>query len=483
MPIAGIAAGVQASAGLMGLLLGIFPPLLEEYQQFAFNKMPNKLPDLGTAIALKFRDQISESEMADIFKRSGINGQFATQILSMSEELLSIGEYLTLWRRGDLDEGTLNTHLRKLRLSEDGISYAKKVTEFFPAPADLVQFAVREVYTPAVVSKFGQMEDIPKKFIEEAAKAGLPEEQANNYWASHWQLPSAGQGFEMFQRDIIEEPELKMLLKSLDVMPYWRDQLIQLSYSPLTRVDVRRMHDMGILGDEDVKDAYRFRGYSPENAQHMLDFTKQYNSQETTGLTRSSVITAYKRKLLTAAELTEILGQFGYSESVVDFWLKMADLEKELEDIEAQEEDLLNQYRNGSIDLPDVRNALDAADVPSEYVDEIIKTEEQQVSKKVKLPTKADLTDWLELQIIDDVQYSERMTQLGYKEEDILLFLTEFSLTVDTSERKFLPVKTYLRWLTTGIITAELFIKTAGKMRISDEDIDNLILEAGGENE
>jgi len=287
----------------------------------------------------------------------------------------------------------------------------------------------------------------------------------------------------MFQRDIIEEPELKMLLKSLDVMPYWRDQLIQLSYSPLTRVDVRRMHDMGILGDEDVKDAYRFRGYSPENAQHMLDFTKQYNSQETTGLTRSSVITAYKRKLLTAAELTEILGQFGYSESVVDFWLKMADLEKELEDIEAQEEDLLNQYRNGSIDLPDVRNALDAADVPSEYVDEIIKTEEQQVSKKVKLPTKADLTDWLELQIIDDVQYSERMTQLGYKEEDILLFLTEFSLTVDTSERKFLPVKTYLRWLTTGIITAELFIKTAGKMRISDEDIDNLILEAGGENE
>ncbi|GAI55346.1 unnamed protein product, partial [marine sediment metagenome] len=58
---------------------------------------------------------------------------------------------------------------------EDGIQQAKKVTEFFPAPADLVQFAVREVYTPATVAKFGQMEDIPAKFLEECDKCFLYE--------------------------------------------------------------------------------------------------------------------------------------------------------------------------------------------------------------------------------------------------------------------------------------------------------------------
>ena len=116
MPIGGIAAGVQASAGLMGLLLGIYPPLLEEYQQFAFKIAPNKLPDLGTAVALKFREQISGSELESIFKKSGINAQFASGILKMSEELLSIGEYLTLWRRGKITASTLTEILKRKAL-------------------------------------------------------------------------------------------------------------------------------------------------------------------------------------------------------------------------------------------------------------------------------------------------------------------------------------------------------------------------------
>ncbi len=482
MPLAGIAGGVQASAGLMGLLLGIFPPLLEEYQQFAFNAAPNKLPDLGTAVALKFREQITESDMSAIFKKSGINNQFAGQILRMSEQMLSIGEYLTLWRREVITEGTLDVFLRKLRLNDEDIYNAKQVTEFFPTPSDLVQFAVREVYTPDVVSKFGQMEDIPDKFLSEASKAGLPKEQAQNYWAAHWSLPSPGQGFAMFQRDIIDEATLKMLLKSLDIMPYWRDMLVQLSYTPLTRVDVRRMHDMGILDDEGVEDAYRARGYSPENAKNMLDFTKLYNSQETTGLTRASIIKGYKRKLVSRSELQEVLEQFGYAEEVINFWVAMADLELELEEIQAAEDDLLKQYRKGNIDLSEVKQGLVNKDLPEDYVDQVITGEEQKVSEKLRLPTKGDLTDWLELQIIDEVFYSEYMAKLGYQSEDIQLYLTEFSMKQDTSKRKFLTIKTYQRWLKNGIMEESTFRTTGGLMSISADDIDTLILEVAESN-
>ncbi len=482
MPLAGIAGGVQASAGLMGLLLGIFPPLLEEYQQFAFNLAPNKNPDLGTAVALKFREQITESEMTTIFKKSGINNQFAGQILRMSEQMLSIGEYLTLWRREVISEGTLDDMLKKLRLNDVDISNAKQVTEFFPAPSDLVQFAVREVYTPDVVAKFGQMEDIPDKFLSEAKKAGLPKEQAQNYWAAHWSLPSPGQGFAMFQRDIIDEAALKMLLKSLDIMPYWRDMLIKLSYTPLTRVDVRRMHDMGILDDEGVEDAYRARGYSPENAKNMLDFTKLYNSQETTGLTRASIIKGYKRKLVSRSELQDVLEQFGYAEEVINFWIAMADLELELEEIQAAEDDLLKQYRKGNIDLSEVKQGLVNKDLPEDYVEQVITSEEQKGSEKLRLPTKGDLTDWLELQIIDEVFYSEYMAKLGYQSEDIQLYLTEFSMKQDTSKRKFLGIKTYQRWLKNGIMEESTFRATGDMMSISADDIDTLILEVAESN-
>ena len=83
-------------------------------------------------------------------------------------------------------------------------------------------------------------------------KAGLPEEQARNYWAAHWELPSAQMGYAMFQRRIIDHETLVMLLKSLDIMPFWRDKLIEMSYNPLTRVDVRRMYGLGVLSEEEV---------------------------------------------------------------------------------------------------------------------------------------------------------------------------------------------------------------------------------------
>jgi len=473
----GITGGVQASAGILNLLLGIYPPLLEEYQQFAFSKMPNKNPDLGTVVEMYYKGKLSLSELQNVFKAQGIKPAYAEGIADMSRQFLSVGEYLTLWRREEITEGELDGFLRLLRFNDEGILQAKKVSEFFPAPADLVQFAVREVYTPSVIDQFGLMEDIPPEFIKESKKAGLPEEQARNYWGAHWNLPSSGQGFEMFQRDIIKEDTLKLLLKSLDITPFWREQLIKLSYTPLTRVDIRRMHAMDILDDTQTYDAYRYRGYSPVDADSMLKFTKMYNSEDTTGLTRSSVLKAYKKKLLSRGDVNEIFQEFNYAPDVIAFWMDMTDLELELDRIAEREKDLKLQNTKGKIDLGEMKQQLDSEGLPSEYVDQLIDDQEMAQSVKLKLATKQDLTDWLRLQIIDDIFYSDYMKKLGYQPDDILLYLTEFELTADTSERKYLPIKTYQRWLSGGIIDENKFIETAQGMSIEEEDIYNLITE------
>ncbi|GAH93918.1 unnamed protein product, partial [marine sediment metagenome] len=41
----------------------------------------------------------------------------------------------------------------------------------------------------------------------------------------HWSLPSPSQGFEMLHRGVIDEAELNMLLRALDIMPFWREKL------------------------------------------------------------------------------------------------------------------------------------------------------------------------------------------------------------------------------------------------------------------
>ena len=215
MAIGAALSGIATGAGLAQMILGIWPPLAISYQKFAHRPDPQLIPAIGDLIEMRYRGLISIIDYKRYCIENGFGDDFAELYYEAGIRLLSVADYITLWRRGFTSEEELDTKLIALHLDEDEIKNAKKVTEYFPLPADLVRFAVREVYTPAIVEKFGQMEDLPAKFIEEASKAGLPEEQATNFWAAHWELPSPMQGFEMLHRRVIDEDTLKMYSKLL----------------------------------------------------------------------------------------------------------------------------------------------------------------------------------------------------------------------------------------------------------------------------
>lgn len=364
MPVPAVLAGIATGGGLANLLLGIYPPLSTAYSKWSYSKWPNMIPGLGDLIELRYRQGISESEYTTTAGQIGFNESWAGRLYDSGAMLLSAMDYIRLWRRGKLEESALDVQLGKLRLSAATITHLKTVSEYFPSPADLIHLAVREVYTPATVEKFGQLEDLPEKFLTEAAKAGLTKEQAEYAWSGHWLLPSPGQGFEMFQRDVIDESTLSMLLKALDIMPFWRDKLTQIAYATLTRVDVRRMHAMGVLDDTQTFDAYRHQGQSPANAELMLQFTKEYNAEGSKGMTRANVISGYKLGLFDESQLQEYLQAFGYSEEVVTFWVDMASYEKTVSLISASKAELEAQYQRGMISQAE---SIDSAWTPWIY--------------------------------------------------------------------------------------------------------------------
>jgi len=261
-------------------------------------------------------------------------------------------------------------------------------------------------------------------------------------------------------------------------MPYWRDALTQISYNPLTRVDVRRMYGIGTLNEDEVFESYLDGGYSPENAERMTEFTKLYESDETTGLTRSSVMKAYKINLITRERMELFFQSFGYTEEVIAFWLDTADYEKTLDEIEALKDEQIKLYNMGSVDIKEVQIALLSEDLPTEYIDQIVTGIQQNESAKLKLPSRADLENWLKVNIITDVDYTKSMRKLGYRNADILLYLEEITLEIDTSVRKYLGIKVYTGWFISGIIDRETFIQITTGMGYSTEDIDRLLLVA-----
>ncbi|GAI64654.1 unnamed protein product [marine sediment metagenome] len=130
--------------------------------------------------------------------------------------------------------------------------------------------------------------------------------------------------------------------------------------------------------------------------------------------------------------------------------------------------------------MEEIRTLLDYKGLPAAFVEEAIKEVTEKPSEKIKMPTRTDLERWLLAQIIDDAIYSSSMKGLGYRQKDIENYLTEITLKVDTSIRKYLPIKTYQGWLSKDILSTDDFSRIAGEMKISEEDIGRLIIEVKG---
>jgi len=178
--------------------------------------------------------------------------------------------------RRDPSLSNLDTELRRIGIHPNYNDLYKELAYQIPPVADIITMAVREAFTPEIARRFGQYQDLPPEFVEWVGKKGLSKDWAERYWAAHWSLPSPQQGFEMLHRGVIGEADVNMLMRALDIMPFWRDKLIQIAYRPLSRVDVRRMFALGVLDVSGVRRAYTDIGYNDYNADLMTQFTIRY---------------------------------------------------------------------------------------------------------------------------------------------------------------------------------------------------------------
>jgi len=467
-----------AGGAILQNLIESYPPYITGLARKTYPEMPNVLPPVADLVAMRYKNVINSGKFSEAAKELGLSGEWSEGVYDAARRMLDARDYVTAWRREKISEPELDTALEQLQVSREDIDRFKTTTEFYPSAIDIVRFAVREVYKETQVKKYGMDQDDDDEYYAAAKMAGLPRDIAADFWKAHWDLPSPQQGFEMLHRGEIEMPELIDLLRALDVMPYWREKLTQIAYRPYTRVDVRRMHAREILSDSETLDAYKDLGYDDEKAQRMLEFTQSYNSDETKGVTRSAIVSAYKKGIISAGDLKGYLGELGYNESVVQFWVDTAEYEKAQDEIEERKQNLLMKYRLGAITKQQLAMDLGIGGVSSAYVDEQLRQIDSQDAQKLKMPSRTDVTDWLKLGIIDADRFNTYMLNLGYRREDIINYLTEVALEQDTDQVRYLGVATYVRWLKKGIINTDEFLQIAGAMNLRQDDIEGYLIEA-----
>jgi hypothetical protein len=343
----------------------------------------------------------------------------------------STSDIISFQLRQDPSLSELIPELRKIGIHPDYFSLYKELAQLIPPVGDIITMAVREAFTPDIAARFGQYEDFPSALAEWGAKKGLSEEWCKRYWAAHWNLPSPQQGFEMLHRGVITQDELNMLLRALDVMPFWRSRLTAIAYNVLTRVDIRRMYNIGVLSEGDVETAYKEAGYNERDAKRLTEFTVRLAKQTISKFDSGDVISAYADRKIDYGKASELLSELGIKSSDIPVILKQADYKKQWSLIEAQVKGIRNLYKKQTYTKEQTESELSKLGIDSAQIAAYINQWYYEVkAEEPKLWTTAQTLSFLKKGIITKTRANEELVLLGYTAERIKAYLE--SVTVVT---------------------------------------------------
>lgn len=426
----GIFTVVMVAAAAIPLVMRVSQASAEVMMQEFGSNLPYQILSPGDVSAAYRRGFIGEDAAIETIRKQGFKIADAWTILHLSEQVPDLDVMLTLLNRGDVSAGEVVNGIRQRGFDEPWVGGLLRLKDQIPPVADLITMAVREAFTPEVAQQFGQYEDFPEAIVPWLAKQGIDQEWARRYWAAHWGLPSATQGFDMLHRGIIDHGQLELLLRAQDVMPFWREKLIQLSYHVLTRVDARRMHQLGVLDDDGLLEAHKRMGYSPADAANLTEFVKRLNAhapgeddEELGRLSRAQILNFYQDGALTKERAAVLLQQLGHTAEAAELLLSNVDLDEERRERHALRDLILEKAEAGLITFEDAQDQLGRIGLETNEVQRALTKLLRSEQRRTKLPTKEDAVRFVRAGLLDLNGYQELLGRLGYAPRWVELYV------------------------------------------------------------
>ncbi|GAI76102.1 unnamed protein product, partial [marine sediment metagenome] len=251
-----------------------------------------------------------------------------------------------------------------------------------------------------MIAHYGYDEEFPEDQVKWLKAQGLSEDWARKYWYAHWETPSIQQGFEMVHRGVIDFKELNDLFRTIEIPPFWRDKLTEIAFLPFTRVDVRRMHKLGVLTDDELMYAYMDAGYAEDKAIKMMEFTKAYNAENEISLTKAQILSGFSDYILTDGEAGDMLVLLGFSADEAGFLISYEEYKR---DVKLQTEIIKSTKKRFLLGLEDITatsDTLNQQNLSSKKIDVLLDSWQLEKYDKLKVPTKAELARFLKSNII-----------------------------------------------------------------------------------
>lgn len=421
---------------------GMIPVNVTQPNVYAMNYLcPVLIPTGAELNSLRSRGIITDTQWLVGVKANNLCPDWQEKIVDGLQQVPSLGEIQTAWRRGLIDNDTYDYYMQRQGVrNQDDAEVFFRLSEFVPGPSDLVRFMVRDVFDPTVIADQELDAEFTDKFqgqaVEWAQAQGMDADTFRKFWESHWQYPSNTQLYEMLHRlrkdttvpgtaETAKQVTTDEILKVLginDISPVWRARLAAISYRPLTRVDVRRAFELGLLDREAVKDSYLDQGYDPTNAERLTQFAETDSlpkrAKRVGNAGATEVLKWYRSRYIDRERATTLLRQSGIKEEYITKFLDTEDARRNADFKKVTSAALKKRFMSGEFSTAEINTQLTNLGFDPANTGEIVYEWTQIRDAKYKAPTVSMLCDWWRRGLIEMSDFSTRVTNLGYSHLD-----------------------------------------------------------------
>jgi len=347
---------------------------------------------------------------------------------AITPEILPVDALMTLHYRKDIDDDFFYSEMAKWGFDRAQADRLAKAYLYYPSPTDFIRFAVRDVFKEEIVKKYEYDKDWDKtetSIKEYAEKTGISMDVLKWYWRAHWELPSPTMAFEMLHRGLIEPKDIETLLRIADYAPYWIDKIIGISYSPITRVDLRRLYRAGVIGPDRLLKGYKDLGYSEEDAKAITEWVIKDVDEKDRDLTKTEILRNYRIGKVTRDRVKTMLVEIGYSEDEAEWILGYEDYKLSIEELEEEAMNIVKECENGTLTISEADKRLLELGLPTKTRERYLNRAKRAIRASIKRPSTDDLKRWFKMGIISKEEFIKEMEQNKWMGKDIERFIKE----------------------------------------------------------